>query len=202
MKNLAKTLIVGIGVAALAMACEPGGGGGDAETGGTVNPGNDGTTNPPPAGDDYPAIEIFDDKANETLNPCDSGALATPGADIDAGELMDGGTLLSNLSGCSGPTDTVSCANDMNNASLAEGAPDGDKENGFVSLDGGKIRCGWDSGGTAKKGLSVSIYEIGGAGGGKIENYGVRLCKNTGGNCLKDSGYGTGNTTIPVDSLF
>lgn len=198
MKNLAKSLIVGIGVAALAMACEPGGGGGDAETGGTVNPGND-TTVTPTAG--FTALEIFDDPNNPTLNPCDAGALATPGADIDAAELLSGSDLLANLSGCSA-SGGGTCANDMTNASQAEGSPDGDTENGFIALNGGFIRCGWSGGEEAKSGQTIAIYEIGGTGGGKIEQYGARVCKTTAGNCVKDSGFGSGNTSIPADSLF
>lgn len=201
MKNFVKFIVVGVGMAGLALACEPGPGDSDAETTGTTNGTDNGTT--PPPDESYPSLELFDDSGNETLNPCDAGALKTPGADIDAAELDTGGTI-AQLTQCSGPSGVGSCTNDMNNATLAEGEPNGDKEHGFVSLNGGFIRCNWDSGASAKKGTGqvLTIYEIGGAGGGIVETFYARVCKGTAGNCIKDAARGAGTSTGPVDSLF
>jgi len=209
MKNLIKSVVMAFGAMALVSACEAAGGSDTSSTTGTDNGGNttgtdgvDGTTGTPAAGE-YPAIEIQDDPSNQTLSPtCDTGSLKSPGADIDAAQLGAGSYLAS----CEA-SGSVGCESTAGNVSDAQGSPnsDGGEASGqYYSLNGGKIRCNW-SGGTIIKDtddVSITVYEVGKAGSGVAENYTVRVCKSTGGNCSKDANYSTGESEFPVSALF
>jgi len=153
----------------------------------------------------FAVLEIADDPNNPTLAPCDKGELKSPGSDIDGAELRKGGTgggiYLTNcvLAG------TSSCDNTADNASDAEGAPDasGSEETGtYVALNGGMLRCSWDGGAAAESGDVINVIEIGGSGGTAVEQYQVRLCAATAGNCTIDSTYVSGEAYFAVDDLF
>ena len=58
------------------------------------------------------------------------------------------------------------------------------------------------SGNAARDGDVIQVYEVGGTGGIKLEQYHVRLCQNTSGNCTKHSSFGSGDATFPVSSLL
>jgi hypothetical protein len=53
--------------------------------------------------DSYAVLEILDDLNNPTLDPCDSGTLKSPGADIDAAELVQGDDVIATLTSCELP---------------------------------------------------------------------------------------------------
>ena len=222
MKAMTTHFLLCLGVGALVMACEPGGGGGDAtssttgssttgsstgiEPGTTGAPsitGTPGTTGEPPV-EEWAAIELEDDPNNPTLDPCDGGSLKSPGADIDAAELLDGSDIIADLSNCT-ISGTTACENDSADPSNAEGAPnsDGTETTGqYIALNGGLMRCEWSGGEAARSGDVIDIYEVGGSSGTKVEQYHVRLCKNTGGNCTIYSNFASGDASFSVDSLL
>jgi hypothetical protein len=210
--KLAKTLIMTFGVLALVVACEPGDGSSDAETTGTdgtdgtsSTTGTTGTDGTDVNTDTYPVIEIADDANNPTLDPCDTGTLKSPGADIDAAELRKGGSGGGVfLSGCvfSG---AGSCENDSETASDAEGAPDGsgdEETDTYVALNGGMLRCSWDGGVNSEAGDIMNVVEIGGTGGTKVEQYQVRFCQDTAGNCTMESTFASGDANFAFNDLF
>lgn len=215
-------LIAIFGAVVAVAACEPGAGGGDAETSGstgtdgtsstdgvdgtTVTDGVDGTDGVNT--DTYPVIEIQDDPNNPTLSPgCDpGGGIESPGADIDAAELRKGGSGGGvYLTGCvfSG---AGTCENDNTNPADAEGAPNatGEELNAYVSLSGGMLRCSWDGSAIAATGDVLNVVEVGAQASpsATTENYTVRFCKDTAGNCTKESNKASGEATFAFDDLF
>jgi len=209
-------LIIVAGAAALVMACEPGAGTSDATTtgggttGGTTGDNTGGTTGGTTGGstgataDTFPVVEFQDDASNATLDPCDKGTIKSPGADIDAAELEDIDSNVSNLAGCS-LSATTSCENDSADAANAEGAPNstgGEELGQYTSLNGGMMRCSFEGGVQAVKDDILTVYEVGKAGQGVEEKYSVRLCKDTAGNCTSDKGVGSGEASLPLNSFF
>ena len=158
--------------------------------------------------DSFPIIEISDDPNNSTLKDCDKGTLKSPGADIDAAELVEGEDIIATLSSCTlnEPGDCESTASD---AATAEGAPDGTgkEETGtYVALNGGRLRCEWSDGAQVTSGQVITVYEIGGSGGTKVEQYTIRMCRADGeedaGICSEDSTYASGKVEFETDSFF
>lgn len=204
MKNLIKSVLVAFGAMALVSACEAAGGSETTSTGNdTGGGGGGGVDNGPVIGaEEFPAIEIQDDKDNSTLTSCDEGTLKSPGADIDAAQVGAGGYLTS----CT-VKDTVGCESTASSVSDAEGAPDsGGKEASgeYLSLNGGTLRCNWSDGTilSPTSGETITVYEVGGTGGTNVEQYRVRVCKSTGGNCSSDSNYSSGEAQFPTSALF
>ncbi len=209
MKTWMKSLVVAFGGMAFVAACEPGGG---SETTQTAD-GTDGTDGVVADGVDstdgvstdvFGVIELEDDPNNSTLDPCDTGSIKSPGADIDAAELTTSagaGTFLTNCS----IANTTSCENDSASTSQAEGTPDasGSEETGtYTSLNGGRMRCDWTGGAAVSSGDEVEVIEIGGTSGTNVEQYRIRLCANQGGNCTRDSIYASGASRFPTADLF
>jgi hypothetical protein len=219
MKNFMKLVLVGAGVMALTLVgCEPGGGDSDAETAGsssttsttgegaTDTTGEDGTVTGTGGVDEYAVLEMVDDTNNPTISPnCDTGSLKSPGADIDAAELIDpDDSILANLTGCN-LTGVTECESTAENPADAEGTPNSDgteNTDQYVALNGGTLRCAWADGQLARSGDTVQVYEVGGSGGTKVEQYTIRLCKNTGGNCTKDAAFASGDSAFPIDTLL
>ena len=152
--------------------------------------------------DGWAVVELEDDPNNPTLNPCDTGNLKSPGADIDGAELVDADeSYVAALANCA-LTNTGSCTNDSADASNAEGAPNasGAEETGtYASLNGGVLRCAWEGDVEATIGMTIIVFEVGGLG---IEQYSVRLCKNAGGDCNASSVFASGEAAFTVDSLL
>ena len=148
-------------------------------------------------------IEIEDDPDNKTLAPCDPGPITSPGADLDAVELLGGdGDVIATVIGCT-LSDQTPCDNDNDDPEDAQGSPDADGSEaggGYVSLNGGVLRCGWSGGQVIQQGQAqvLTLYEI----GKSVENYRFRLCKGPGVGCISVTAYGTGVQMVPVDSLF
>jgi hypothetical protein len=153
----------------------------------------------------YPVVQIEDDPLNSTLVNCDGGSIKSPGADIDATLLYDAdGVLVADLSGCS-LLATGSCDNTEKDASAGHGAPDADGTEaggGYVSLNGGRLNCGWSDDALVEKdaGQVIEVHEIGQA----VENYRLRLCVNPAQSesCTTVSSFGTGIQLVPVDLVF
>ena len=100
---------------------------------------------------------------------------------------------------------TTSCESSSADPFYAEGAPDSDgteTTEQYVALNGGNLRCGWDGDKAARDGDVIQVYEVGGTGGTNVEQYHVRLCKNTGGNCTQHSTFASGDATFPVNTLL
>ena len=211
MKNLIKSVVMACGALALIAACEPAGGSETKTTGTTATDQSDavdavdadGTDAVDGGVDDYPAIKIVDNRNNTTLqNDGDAGPPYSPGADIDAAELVSGSDVVGTLTNCS-LTDTMGFKNDNDSTGDAEGGPDytsGEPAGQYVSLNGGEMLCAWTGGGTISSGddQEVIVYEI----GNQPEGYGVHVCKSTGGNCLKAQNYATGEGRFPTSALF
>ena len=85
MKQFVKSLVVGVGVMGMVVACEPGDGSetSNSNTDNTGSTGNvtDNTDSTGSAGGWY-VLEMEDDPNNSTLAPCDKGNIKSPGADF------------------------------------------------------------------------------------------------------------------------
>ena len=205
MKDFMKIFVMGVATMALVMACEPGSGDSDADSAGTTGRGGTGTgttTGATGSTSDFKAVEMEDDPNNSTL--CDApGGVQSPGADIDGGELSAGGSSIGFFAGCVLSSSPKGCANDNDRASDAEGAPvatGNEGDGGYVSLAGGYLRCTIQGGASIAAGQELSITEV----GTRVENYRVRLCIGTGGNCGSDkyTAYGTGKQTFNTGTFF
>jgi hypothetical protein len=154
--------------------------------------------------DSYAVLEIQDDPDNPTLDPCDKGTLKSPGADIDAAELVEGDDVIATLTNCE-LQNPGNCESTADDAATAEGGPDGtgNEETGtYVALNGGRLRCEWSDGIAVTSGQVITVYEIGGSGSTKVEQYTVRMCISLEGQCTKDSNYASGKVEFETDSFF
>jgi hypothetical protein len=152
----------------------------------------------------FDVLEIEDDPENPTLSPCDKGNLKSPGADIDAAELVEADEIVATLTNCQ-LTNTSTCESTADDSTLAEGGPDGTgkEETGtYVALNGGLLRCEWSDGVKMTAGQVITVYEIGGTGSTIVEQYTVRMCKSLEGNCTQDSNYASGKVEFETDSFF
>ncbi len=182
-------------------------------------------------GECFYALELIDDLENPTLAPtCDKGPPRSPGADIDGAVLADeDGFVIATLGQCTWKKMPSSCENDHADLSAAEGSvtllddsaptnlydprsrranfePKETDDGDYVALNGGSIQCSWidlASGEPtyATAGDTIWVYEVGGSSGTKVEQFSMRLCLEAGGACVKETGFGSGVSSIPVKQL-
>lgn len=126
----------------------------------------------------YRYLEITSDPARVAALDCAAGS--APGPDIDAATLYSNPSLLESvaaLSDCVWAADAKHCDSNIAAAPVAaEGPPDADPFAGFVSLNGGGIRCEWADGQALELGMLVVVTEVGAA--EVPEPYRIRACED------------------------
>ena len=123
-------------------------------------------------------IHIVDAPTDDSSVPCVS--TKSPGADIDAIRIFDDPSLSSvkaTLSQCQWLEAGTRCDENLyDDASQAEGPPNGSPFDGFVSLNSGSIVCQWSSGQGPALGNVIQAIEM--SSGPDREPYQIRLCND------------------------
>ncbi|MCB9729456.1 MAG: hypothetical protein H6744_08860 [Deltaproteobacteria bacterium] len=140
----------------------------------------------------YSAVYIQDQWDGINCGSSDASRMS-PGADIDAVELLDGTSVIGTFDvvrGMSNPTNNTKCSNAFDDPDLAKGPPDATKnfENYFSLYDGWLIGE-FTNAAEIQSGDTIKIYELGPssplATEGKDEPYEAYIA--TGIDCVDDS---------------
>ena len=123
-------------------------------------------------------VHIVDAPTDDSSVPCVS--TKSPGADIDAIRIFDDPSLSSikaTLTQCQWLETGTRCDENLyDDASQAEGKPNGSPFDGFVSLNSGSIVCQWSSGQVPALGNVLQAVEM--SSGPDREPYQIRLCND------------------------
>ena len=133
---------------------------------------------------EYAFLEISDEPENQDNIDCQN--TGSPGADIDAVRLFSDPSLsnvVATLTACQWANPGQWCEqNSYALANQAEGTKNATAVDGFVSLNGGSIRCQWSDNVKLKLGMVVQVVEV--SASGETERHRLRACSDAAGtNC-------------------
>ncbi len=149
-------------------------------------------------------VRLLDDPNNESVKTCNT--FNNPGADIDAVELIRGGTTLGFATEVVSAIDADPwkygkiCDNKTGDEQTALGKPDATPLAGSVSLNGGALLVSFGTGVALQSGDIIRVYEAAEDTGGIAESYRVYVGpSNDPAGGWKELGNGyTGLGTVPV----